>query len=121
VALLTAAGIGYIASLPVARSLFCLFMFESTFTLPSLYAGMQLLTPASFRGVAASFNMMIYTLAGLGIGPAAVGAISDHLHGPLALANAIVIVEAAMVALIVPIALFARHAYQRRVVALAAG
>jgi MFS family permease len=119
VALLTAAGIAYAPGLPVAILLFCLFMVESTFTLPSIYAGMQLLTPPAFRGVAASFNMMIYTLAGLGIGPAAVGAISDRLRGPLALAEAIVIVEAAMALLIVPIALAARHAYQRRVAALA--
>ena len=119
VALLTAAGIGHAPSLPVAILLFCLFMVESTFTLPSIYAGMQLLTPPAFRGVAASFNMMIYTLAGLGIGPAAVGAISDRLRGPRALADAIVLVEAAMALLIVPIALVARQAYQRRVAALA--
>ena len=118
VALLTAAGIGYAPGRAVATSLFALFMFESTFTLPSIYAGMQLLTPPSFRGVAASFNMMIYTIAGLGIGPAAVGAISDRLRGPFALADAIVMVEGAMAFLIVPIALFARHAYQRRVAAL---
>jgi MFS family permease len=119
VALLTAAGIGHAPSLPVAILLFCLFMVESTYTLPSIYAGMQLLTPPAFRGVAASFNMMIYTLAGLGIGPAAVGAISDRLQGPRALADAIVLVEAAMALLIVPIALLARQAYQRRVAALA--
>ena len=51
-----------------------MFMFGSTFVLPSLYVGMQMITPDRYRGIAASFNMMVYTLCGLGIGPAAVGA-----------------------------------------------
>ena len=119
VALLTAAGAAYAPTTPLAAAGFCLFVFESTFTLPSLYVGMQLLTPGGFRGVAASFNMMVYTLAGLGLGPAMVGAISDRLQGRLGLAHAIVIVEAAMALAILPIALLARRRYQARMAAVA--
>lgn len=118
VALITAAAIGYASSLPIATGFFCLFMFESTFTLPSLYVGMQMLTPDRFRGVAASFNMMVYTLAGLGLGPTTVGLISDRLSGGSALAHAVVIVEAAMALVIVPTALLARRAYHARTNAL---
>ncbi|MGH6614571.1 MFS transporter [Sphingomonas sp.] len=120
VALLTAIGVGYAPSLPVAAAFFCLFIFESTFVLPSLYVGMQLLTPDRYRGVAASFNMMIYTLAGLGLGPTAVGAISDHLTGSKGLAEAVVIVEVAMVLIIVPTAWLARRRYDARMRAAAA-
>jgi len=120
VALATVAGAGYAASLPLAIALFALFMFESTFTLSSVYAGMQILTVDAFRGVAASFNMMIYTLAGLGLGPAAVGMISDRLQGPHGLAGALTLVEAAMAMVIVPTALLARRSYQARAVLVAA-
>jgi MFS family permease len=121
VALLTAAAIGYAPNVTVATIFFCIFMFESTFTLPSLYVGMQLLTPARFRGIAASFNMMVYTLTGLGLGPTAVGIISDNLNGGMALAHAVVIVEIAMMLIIVPTALLARRAYHARMLAVSAG
>jgi hypothetical protein len=114
VALLTVAGVGYVSSLPTAIALFSLFVLESTFTLPSVYAGMQFLTADALRGVAASFNMMVYTLAGLGLGPTAVGMISDHLHGPRGLAGALTLVEAAMVAIIVPTAVLGRRSYEAR-------
>ena len=120
VALLTVAGVGYVASLPLAIALFSLFVFESTFTLPSVYAGMQFLTADGFRGVAASFNMMVYTLAGLGVGPTAVGMISDRLKGPRSLAGGLTLVEAAMVTVIVPTALLARRSYERRAIGVAA-
>lgn len=114
VALLTVAGVGYVSSLPLAVACLSLFMLESTFTLPSLYAGMQYLTIGTYRGVAAAFNMMVYTLAGLGLGPTAVGLISDHLQGDHGLAGALVLVELAMVALIIPTAILARRAYEAR-------
>ncbi|WP_235536517.1 MULTISPECIES: MFS transporter [unclassified Sphingomonas] len=114
IALSMSAAVGYAASLPLATLFFCIFMFGSTFTLPSLYVGMQMLTPDRYRGIAASFNMMIYTLAGLGLGPTAVGAISDRLSGGSGLAHAVVIVEAAMALLIVPTAFLARRAYHAR-------
>ena len=113
-ALLFAGCAAFAPSLTIAQICFGLFAAESTFVLPSLYIGIQLLTPNRFRGVAASFNMMVYTLAGLGIGPAAVGAISDRLHAAdRSLGFAIVIVECAMVAIIVPTALWARRDFER--------
>jgi hypothetical protein len=59
--------------------------------------------------------MMCYTLCGLGVGPAAVGAISDRLPaGNGALGTAVVIVELIMVAIIVPVAILARRAFHTR-------
>lgn len=105
-------------NLPIAIAMFSLFMFGSTFVLPSLYVGMQLLTPDRHRGIAASFNMMTYTLCGLGLGPTAVGAISDRLPaGEGTLGTAAVIVEIAMAAIIVPVAILARHRFHARMLA----
>ncbi len=114
IALFAVIGVGYAPSLPLAVTFLGLFMLESTFTLPSIYAGMQFLTVGRYRGVAAAFNMMVYTLAGLGLGPTAVGLISDHLQGDHGLAGALALVEAAMVAIIVPTVLLARGAYEAR-------
>ena len=106
-------------NLLVATAAFSLFVFGSTFVLPSLYVGMQLLTPDDYRGVAASFNMMVYTLCGLGLGPTAVGAISDILPaGESTLGVAVMIVEAAMALIIVPVALAARRSYQAQMLFL---
>jgi MFS family permease len=118
VALATVAATVFVPSLPVATAFFCAFIFESTFTLPALYVGMQLLTEERYRGIAASFNMMIYTLTGLGLGPTVVGMLSDHLPVTASLAPALVIVEAAMVAAIVPSALLARHRYHARTLSI---
>ena len=105
-------------NLTIATIAFSLFMFGSTFVLPALYVGMQMLTPDRYRGVAASFNMMVYTLCGLGLGPPAVGAISDMLgEAPTTLGTAVVIVEAVMAAFLVPVALLSRRAFQRRTLA----
>ena len=95
-----------------------LFIFNSTLVLPSLYVGMQMLTPDRFRGVAASFNMMTYTLCGLGIGPTAVGLLSDSLSGARGLGVAVVIVEAVMAAIIIPVALRSRRAFHARMAAV---
>jgi MFS family permease len=102
-----------------AVAAFSLFMFGSTFVLPSLYVGMQMLTPDRHRGVAASFNMMVYTLCGLGLGPTAVGAISDWLpESGRSLGTAVLLVEAMMAAIIVPIALTARAHFHMRMMAV---
>jgi MFS family permease len=108
-------------SLVIATAAFSAFMFLSTFVLPAVYVGMQMLTPDRFRGIAASFNMMLYTLCGLGLGPAAVGFISDRLPaGHSTIGVAIIAVEALMAALIAPLALFARRAFHRRMEAVEA-
>jgi MFS family permease len=119
-ALILAAGTAFAPSVPLATALFSLFVFESTFVLPSLYVGMQLLTPDRFRGIAASFNMMVYTLAGLGLGPPVVGAISDRLRfGDRSLGFGIAVVELAMVVVIVPVALVSRRAFHAKMRAVA--
>jgi MFS family permease len=106
-------------SLVLATAAFSLFMFGSTFVLPALYVGMQMLTPDRYRGVAASFNMMIYTLCGLGLGPTAVGALSDRLPpGETTIGTALVIVETLMAAIIVPTAILARRRFQARLTAV---
>lgn len=107
-------------SLPLATFALCLFMFGSTLVLPALYVGVQLITPDRYRGIAASFNMMVYSMFGLGVGPAAVGTISDLLPGgEEKLGTAVIIVEVAMVAIIVPTALLARRRFQARTDAVA--
>lgn len=119
-ALVLAAATAFASGVPAATAMFCLFVFESTFVLPALYVGMQLLTPDRFRGIAASFNMMVYTLAGLGLGPPVVGAISDRLHlGERSLGFGIVIVELAMVLVILPVALSSRRGFEARLRAVA--
>jgi MFS family permease len=121
-ALYTMSMIGCFAAAPslaLAVAAFSMFMFGSTFVLPSLYVGMQMLTPDRHRGVAASFNMMVYTLCGLGLGPTAVGAISDLLPaGDQRLGTAVMIVEAAMAIIIVPVALVGRARFHGRMEAL---
>jgi MFS family permease len=118
VAMVIGGSVGFAPNLATAIALFCVFVFESTFTLPSLYVGIQLLTPNRFRGIMASFNMMTYTLAGLGLGPAAVGFISDHVGGPHGLAFGVLAVETLMAALIIPVALAFRRSYHARVLVI---
>jgi MFS family permease len=113
--LITTAGLCFATDLRAAIVGLSLFMFGSFFALPSIYVGMQMLTPSRYRGVAASFNMMTYTLFGLGLGPPLVGLISDRLPtAPGSLANAVVMVEAAVAVGIVPVALLARGAFHAR-------
>ena len=62
---------------------------------------------------------MTYTLFGLGVGPTAVGLISDRLpHTPGALGQAVVFVELAIVAFILPVAFLARHRFHSRMLNL---
>jgi MFS family permease len=113
--LVTVTAFVFSPNLGVAVVAFGFFMFGSTFGVAALYVGMQMLTPDGYRGVAASFNMMIYTLFGLGVGPTIVGRISDWLpRTPGALGTAVVIVEILVVLLIVPVALLSRRAFQAR-------
>lgn len=114
ISLTTAAGLVAAPGVPLATLALVLFIFNSTLVLPSLYVGMQMLTPDRFRGVAASFNMMTYTLCGLGLGPTAVGLLSDSLSGGRGLGVAVVIVEAVMAAIIIPVALRSRRAFHAR-------
>lgn len=93
---------------------FVLFTTQSFFMLPSTYVGMQLITPDGVRGIAASFNMMFYTLCGLGVGPTLVGVVSDQLGGNAMLGEAVLFVEIIAGAVIIAIALTARGSYHAR-------
>jgi MFS family permease len=119
-ALVTTACLCLAPGLEAAVISLSLFMFGSFFALPSVYVGIQLLTPSRHRGVAASFNMMTYTLCGLGVGPPLVGLISDRLPaGPGTLAVAVVIVQTALAIVVVPVALLARRAFHARMLSVA--
>lgn len=99
-------------ALGVAALALGLFLGISTLMVVPLYVGIQLLTDHHKRGIVASFNMMIYTLFGLGFGPAAVGFVSDRLPpGQASLGFAVLIVVSAMAAIAVPVALRYRHAF----------
>lgn len=92
------------------------FCFCTTGMLPAIYVGMQVLTPDSFRGIAASVNMMLYTLAGLGIGPTLVGLLSDRLHAMQgSIGIALVAAEAVLAAIVIVTTLLARRAFQAKV------
>lgn len=101
-------------SVSAATAFFAAFTFESFFMLPATYVGIQMLTPDRYRGVAASFNMMTYTLCGLGLGPTGVGLISDMLSGPSSLGTAVLIMEVAMAIVILPLALLSRGKFHAR-------
>jgi hypothetical protein len=108
------AGFTWVSGTIPAIFFFALFIFNTFVTLPSVYAGMQMLTPDGFRGVAASFNMMIYTLCGLGLGPTAVGVVSDLIAGSHSLGIAVLAVEAALAAFIIPVAIVSRRSFESR-------
>ncbi|QGZ93783.1 MFS transporter [Terricaulis silvestris] len=103
-------------SLTLACASLLLYSFATTGVLPGLYVGMQMLTPDRFRGVAASLNMMLYTFMGLGVGPTAIGLLSDRMGGDgAALGTALVIVAAALAVVIVGTAFATRKAFHAKV------
>ena len=112
-ALMVATALGFIMARGevLAMLTFGSFMFLSFFLLPSVYVGMQMLTPDGFRGVAASFNMMVYTLVGFGLGPTVVGAISDRLGGPEWIGVSVLLVEVGAALIILPIVYVARRRF----------
>ena len=94
-----------------------LMIFASTITISATWGGVQLLTPDRYRGVAASVNMLLYTLFGFGIGPTMVGLLSDRGQGtPAALAHAVVVTELTFGAVVLLLALFGRKAYQSKMI-----
>lgn len=104
----------FVPNVYIAAVCFAVFIMTSGFNIPSLYMGMQLMTSDRYRGVAASFNMMVYTIAGLGFGPPSVGFVSDLMGGSHAsLGYAIAVMQTTMVLLIVPTVLTLRRRYQR--------
>ncbi len=119
--LVTVSVFAFAPNLVLAGAFFGLFLAGSTFVIPSLYAGMQMLTPDRYRGVAASFNMMLYTMCGLGIGPTIVGALSDRLPPDhMSLGYALISVEVVMVCIIVPAAFLSRRRFDARMASVEA-
>ena len=99
---------------------YALFNFLISASTPMGLVGLQQLTPRSHHGVASALLASVATLAGVGIGPAAVGFISDHLfQSPDALGYSLlaVILAAGLAAPL--LALSGRDAFARSVQMLA--
>ena len=56
-----------------------LFNFLVSASTPSGLAGLQLLTPARYRGILTAVLVSVVTLVGVGVGPTLVGVLTDHL------------------------------------------
>lgn len=77
------------AALPTALAGYGALSFFATLAAPASLAGLQMLVPDRVRGVVTSMFLAVTTMVGIGVGPAAVGAVSDILGGNLAAAIAI--------------------------------
>lgn len=114
-------GVVFVSGLTFVTVFFALFIAGSTFVLPSLYVGMQMITPDRFRGIAASTNMMFYTMCGLGLGPTLVGIVSDLLpQGETTLGVALIIVQTVIFTAMGSVVLMSRQSFDRRVKAILA-
>lgn len=60
---------------------FTLLQFACMIPMAPLFGGIQMLTPDRYRGMAASFAMLIYSLVALGLGPPLVGLVTEHVTG----------------------------------------
>lgn len=98
-------------SFPVALGGYAVLSFFATMAAPASLAGLQMLMPDRLRGVITSMFLATTTLVGIGIGPLAIGIVSDLFGGNLAVAAAIVL--SAVAAAGVGIALASRAAFAR--------
>lgn len=77
----------------LAQSSYPLFTFLVSAATPTGLAALQLLTPGRHRGTLSALFLSIVTLVGLGLGPAVVGLLTDHLfHDERALGRSLLIV-----------------------------
>lgn len=77
----------------LARTSYPLFTFLVSAATPTGLAALQMLTPSRHRGTVSALFLSIVTLVGLGLGPAAVGLLTDHLfHDEQALGRSLLIV-----------------------------
>jgi len=77
----------------LAQASYPLFTFLVSAATPTGLAALQLLTPGRFRGTLSALFLSVVTLVGLGLGPAAVGLLTDHLfHDERALGRSLFIV-----------------------------
>lgn len=98
-------------SFSVALGGYAVLSFFATMAAPASLAGLQMLMPDRLRGVITSMFLATTTLIGIGIGPAAIGVVSDLLGGNLAVAAAIVLCVVAVAG--AGIALASRVAFAR--------
>lgn len=64
--------------LGVSEAAYVLFSFLVSASTPNGLLGLQLLTPERYQGIASAMLISIVSLVGVGIGPAAVGFLTDH-------------------------------------------
>lgn len=77
----------------LAQASYPLFAFLVSAATPTGLAALQLLTPGRYRGTLSALFLSIVTLVGLGLGPALVGLLTDHLfHDERALGRSLLIV-----------------------------
>jgi MFS family permease len=109
----------WLSPTPVMATIsYSIFYFIASMGTAPGYAGVQAVTPNSYRGVLASLFMCVQTLIGTGGGPLLVGVLSDHVFGNTMLGASIVfsILIAAIVG--TPIALAARKTFEKSRAAL---
>lgn len=101
VALFAAAGLLPLSAVPVFVSdrnlviaLFGPLIFFASLSMALAPAALQVVTPNQMRGQVSAVWMLVLNLVTAGIGPSAVGAITDHLFGdPLAVGKSIALVN----------------------------
>jgi MFS family permease len=104
-------------TMTIAIAGFIVFQFFAIFAMPSVYGGVQLLSPGKYRGIVASVSLLVYTLLALGMGPPIVGFFTDRVFGgpenlPLGLAAGISCFALAGLA----VCLMGRKVFQRSVI-----
>lgn len=67
------------SSLPLSIAGYMLFNFIAFATTPNGMVGTQIITPPALRGTATALMVAVVSLVGIGVGPAAVGLLTDHL------------------------------------------
>lgn len=101
----------YAGGFTVALGAYAVLSFFATLAAPASLAGLQMLMPDRLRGLITSMFLAVTTLLGIGVGPFAIGFVSDTLAGDLA--TAIAIVLSLVAATGVCVALASRAAFAR--------
>jgi MFS family permease len=101
----------------LARIAYPLFTFLVSAATPTGLAALQVLTPSRYRGTVSALFLSIVTLVGLGLGPAVVGLLTDHLfHDEQALGRSLLIVILTAGIAGPPLALVGRRPFSRATV-----
>lgn len=89
-------------------------------TAPAGLAGVQMLTPPRLRGVISSVFLCLVTLFSVGMGPASIGLLTDHVFGAGGLGGAMLSSQLLFTVLGVTAALLGRRLFQATVNSVAA-